>query len=84
MSVLDLYVLTSSSWISFGLVAVIAYIIFKLTLAYMDYLTWAPYYKNLPGDPYPSRLLGHLLMVRAWSVLQNLQINQSLTLLNAP
>ncbi|XP_048743248.2 ultra-long-chain fatty acid omega-hydroxylase-like isoform X2 [Ostrea edulis] len=62
MAVLGLYVLSSSSWVSFGVVAILFYILLRLTLAYMNYLTWAHYYKDLPGDPCPSKLLGHLLM----------------------
>ncbi|XP_062617356.1 leukotriene-B4 omega-hydroxylase 3-like [Saccostrea cucullata] len=63
MAVLGLSLLSSWwSWISFGFMAVLFYIIFRVTLAYMDYRTWAHFYIDLPGDPYPSRLLGHLLM----------------------
>lgn len=78
MAVLGLYVLSSSSWVSFGVVAILFYILLRLTLAYMNYLTWAHYYKDLPGDPCPSKLLGHLLMVRIVTSLngKHLQIKQ--------
>lgn len=64
MPVLGLSSLPSwGSLVSVGLLMVFSYVIIKLRLAYLDYLRWAPFFTGLPMDPYPSKLLGHLLMV---------------------
>ncbi|XP_022341984.2 cytochrome P450 4F6-like [Crassostrea virginica] len=55
------FLATWGSWVSIGLLVVISYIIVKVTLAYLDYLSWAPFYQKLPSEPCPSKLLGHLL-----------------------
>ncbi|XP_062570523.1 cytochrome P450 4F12-like [Saccostrea cucullata] len=62
MAVLGLSILTTWwSWISFGFMTILLYVIFKVTMAYIDYCTWVHLYNDLPGDPSPSRLWGHLL-----------------------
>lgn len=64
MPVLGLSSLSSwGSLLSVALLIVFSYVVIKLTLAYLDYLRWAPFYTSLPMDPYASKLLGHLLMV---------------------
>lgn len=64
MPVLGLTSLSSwGSLVSVALLIVFSYVVIKLTLAYLDYLRWAPFYTGLPMDPYASKLLGHLLMV---------------------
>lgn len=63
MPVLGLSSLSSwGSLLSVALLIVFSYVVIKLTLAYLDYLRWAPFYTGLPMDPYASKLLGHLLM----------------------